>query len=446
MSLADFVLPDIGEGIVECELVEWRIKEGDFINEDQSVADVSTDKALVEITAMHTGRVNKLYYQQGDIAKVHTPLFSIEIEGADNDDSGSDDRSNEKQSNQNSVEEAVKATDDSSLSSKGLQVNNNALATPAVRRIARENNLDLTLVPSSGKDGRVLKEDVLNYLNDDAASTSVSTSVSTSASSSAASQPVSESLSIVSTQPHTSGQPDRIEPVNRIEPIKGIKAVMAAAMSESVATIPHFTYADEVNMSQLMALRAELKERYAKEGIRLTMMPFFIKALSLSLKQFPILNSQVNEDCTELKYLASHNIGMAVDSPSGLLVPNIKNVQDLSIVEIAEQSHRLTEQARAGRMSPNDLKGGTITLSNVGAIGGTVATPIISKPQVAIVALGRVQTLPRFDVEGNVSAAKIMTISWSGDHRVIDGATMAHFSNTWKALLENPASMLMTMR
>jgi len=279
-------------------------------------------------------------------------------------------------------------------------------------------------------------------LNDDAASTSVSTS----ASSSAASQPVSESLSIVSTQPHTSGQPDRIEPVNRIEPIKGIKAVMAAAMSESVATIPHFTYADEVNMSQLMALRAELKERYAKEGIRLTMMPFFIKALSLSLKQFPILNSQVNEDCTELKYLASHNIGMAVDSPSGLLVPNIKNVQDLSIVEIAEQSHRLTEQARAGRMSPNDLKGGTITLSNVGAIGGTVATPIISKPQVAIVALGRVQTLPRFDVEGNVSAAKIMTISWSGDHRVIDGATMAHFSNTWKALLENPASMLMTMR
>ena len=431
MSLADFVLPDIGEGIVECELVEWRIKEGDFINEDQSVADVSTDKALVEITAMHTGRVNKLYYQQGDIAKVHTPLFSIEIEGADNDDSGSDDFSNEKQSNQNSVEEVVKATDDSSLSSKGLQVNNNALATPAVRRIARENNLDLTLVPSSGKDGRVLKEDVLNYLNEDALS------VPTTAH--AASQPSSENVGAASFQALVAGQQDRIEP------IKGIKAVMAAAMSESVATIPHFTYADEVNMSELMALRSELKERYAKQGIRLTMMPFFIKALSLSLKQFPILNSQVNEDCTELKYLASHNIGMAVDSPSGLLVPNIKNVQDLSIVEIAEHSNRLTEQARAGRMSPNDLKGGTITISNVGAIGGTIATPIISKPQVAIVALGRVQTLPRFDVGGNVSAQKIMTISWSGDHRVIDGATMAHFSNTWKAFLENPASMLMTM-
>ena len=415
MSLADFVLPDIGEGIVECELVEWRIKEGDFINEDQSVADVSTDKALVEITAMHTGRVNKLYYQQGDIAKVHTPLFSIDVDGSDS----------EKDSNQNIAVEIDSDNEVSPLSAERMPLNNNALATPAVRRIARENDLDLSLVPSSGKDGRVLKDDVLNYLNKDALS--IKTAI----------QPIDDRFTAANID---SDQQDRIEP------IKGVKAIMAAAMTESVATIPHFTYADEINMSQLMALRTELKERYAKEGIRLTMMPFFIKALSLSLKQFPILNSQVNEDCSELKYLASHNIGMAVDSPSGLLVPNIKDVQNMNIVEIAEQSHRLTEQARAGRISPNDLKGGTITVSNVGAIGGTIATPIISKPQVAIVALGRVQTLPRFDVEGNVSTQKIMTISWSGDHRVIDGATMAHFSNTWKALLENPASMLMTMR
>ena len=415
MSLADFVLPDIGEGIVECELVEWRIKEGDFINEDQSVADVSTDKALVEITAMHTGRVNKLYYQQGDIAKVHTPLFSIDIEGDSDSESGGG--SSVAESEKNTAVDVTKNADESALNPEKVKIQNNALATPAVRRIARENNLDLSLVPSSGKDGRVLKDDVLNYLSADAVSTKAVVNT--------------PSLEVVQ--------------LDHIEPIKGIKAIMAAAMSESVATIPHFTYADEVNMSELIALRTELKERYIKQGIRLTMMPFFIKALSLSLKQFPILNSQVNEDCTELKYLASHNIGMAVDSPSGLLVPNIKNVQDLSIVEIAEHSNRLTEQARAGRMSPNDLKGGTITISNVGAIGGTIATPIISKPQVAIVALGRVQTLPRFDVEGNVSAQKIMTISWSGDHRVIDGATMAYFSNTWKAFLENPASMLMTM-
>jgi len=129
----------------------------------------------------------------------------------------------------------------------------------------------------------------------------------------------------------------------------------------------------------------------------------------------------------------------------GLLVPNIKNVQDLSIIDIAEQGNRLTEQARAGRLSPGDLKGGTITISNVGAIGGTVATPIITKPEVAIVALGKVQSLPRFDESANVVAQKIMTISWSGDHRVMDGATMARFSNTWKGFLENPSSMLMAM-
>ena len=416
MSLADFILPDIGEGIVECELVEWRIKEGDFINEDQPVADVSTDKALVEITAMHTGRVSKLYYQQGEIAKVHTPLFAIDIEGEKKDESKVE--SQISHSEKNTAVEVTQNTDKSALNSKEMQFQNNALATPAVRRIARENNLDLSLVPSSGKDGRVLKDDVLNYLSAD----------------------------VVSTKTVVNTPSLEVAQLDYIEPIKGIKAIMAAAMSESVATIPHFTYADEINMSELMALRSELKESYAKQGIRLTMMPFFIKALSLSLKQFPILNSQVNEDCTELKYLASHNIGMAVDSPLGLLVPNIKDVQHMSIVEIAEHSNRLTELARAGRISPNDLKGGTITISNVGAIGGTIATPIISKPQVAIVALGRVQTLPRFDVEGNVTAQKIMTISWSGDHRVIDGATMAHFSNTWKAFLENPASMLMTMR
>ena len=428
MSLADFILPDIGEGIVECELVEWRIQEGDFINEDQPVADVSTDKALVEITAMHTGRVSKLYYQQGETAKVHTPLFAIEIDGANSDsfDGVSDD--NNLSAEQAPIASLVTANEQA-LDKK------NVLATPAVRRIARENNLDLSLVPSSGPNGRVLKEDAINYLKS-ATDASFSTGMvgpSFSQSHIAASDVIPRDVDAVGVAK------------NYIEPIKGIRAVMAKAMLESASTIPHFTYADEVDMTRLIALRAKLKDSYAKQGVRLTMMPFFIKALSLAIKQFPILNSQVNNDCSELHYLANHNIGMAVDSPTGLLVPNIKNVQDLSIIAIAEESNRLIEQAREGRSSPNDLKDGTITVSNVGAIGGTVATPIISKPEVAIVALGKVQSLPRFDAAGNVCAQKIMTISWSGDHRVIDGATMARFSNTWKAFLEDPSSMLMAM-
>jgi 2-oxoisovalerate dehydrogenase E2 component (dihydrolipoyl transacylase) len=176
------------------------------------------------------------------------------------------------------------------------------------------------------------------------------------------------------------------------------------------------------------------------------MMPFFIKALSLAIEQFPIMNSQVNRDCTELTYFNDHNIGVAVDSKVGLLVPNIKGCQLKSVIQIAEDLTRMTEQAREGRVSPADLKGGTISISNIGALGGTVATPIINKPEVAIVALGKVQTLPRFNARGEVEARQLMQISWSGDHRVIDGGTIARFTNLWKQYLEQPATMLMAMR
>lgn len=439
-TIIDFIMPDIGEGIVECEVVEWLVAEGDDIEEDQRIADVSTDKALVEIPSMHTGRVVKLHYAQGEIAKVHSPMFAIAVKGTASNHSV-------EPASISKIIVSADAQSDKALAIEQQQV----LATPAVRRIARENNLNLSLVPSSGKNGRVLKEDALNYLQQLAVGQSSTQAIQpTLVSQSAviknmATNMAANAAANTRTSASSTSAIGSRSSQDYIEPIKGMRAIMAKTMMESVTTIPHFTYADEVDMSNLIALRAELKEGYAKQGVRLTMIPFFIKALSLAIKQYPILNSQVNEDCTQLHYLASHNIGMAVDSPAGLLVPNIKNVQDLSIINIAEHSNRLTEQARAGRLSPSDLKGGTITISNVGAIGGTVATPIITKPEVAIVALGKMQLLPRFDAAGNVTGQKIMTISWSGDHRVIDGATMARFSNTWKAFLENPSSMLMAM-
>ena len=170
-----------------------------------------------------------------------------------------------------------------------------------------------------------------------------------------------------------------------------------------------------------------------------------MKALSLAIKDFPVMNSQPNSDCTELRYFSEHNIGVAVDSKVGLLVPNVKGCQAKSIVDIARDLGRLTDSAREGRVSPADLKGGTITISNIGAIGGTVATPIINKPEVAIVALGKVQNLPRFNAKGEVEARQLMQISWSGDHRIIDGGTIARFTNLWKQYLEQPTSMLVNM-
>ncbi|MEO2279482.1 dihydrolipoyllysine-residue acetyltransferase [Pseudoalteromonas pernae] len=420
-ALEDFILPDIGEGIVECEIVEWLVTEGDDIKEDQPVCDVMTDKALVQIPAKYDGKVMKLYYQKGDIAKVHSPLFQMEIAGsgvgatAGATASASSDNATESQST------APATTANANKPSSEPVAQGKALASPAVRRRARELDIDISTVPGSGKNGRVFKEDIEKFVSskDSAQSaTPANTSVAPSA-------PVSGGT--------------------RVEPIKGMKAAMAKQMVASVSTIPHFTYSDEIDLTDLIALRGSMKEQYKQQGVKLTMMPFFIKALSLAIKEFPVLNSQVNEDCTELTYFDDHNIGMAVDSKLGLLVPNVKQVQNKSIVEVANEVSRLTDSAREGRVSPADLKSGTISISNIGAIGGTTATPIINKPEVAIVALGKVQQLPCFNAKGEVEARAIMQVSWSGDHRVIDGGTIARFNNLWKDYLEQPTKMLMAM-
>jgi 2-oxoisovalerate dehydrogenase E2 component (dihydrolipoyl transacylase) len=412
----DFILPDIGEGIVECELVEWLVKEGEVIVEDQPIADVMTDKALVQIPSMYSGVVEKLYYKQGDIAKVHSPLFSMTPEG----DSSTNDSVEAKAEpeSKSEVKPEVKAPVDSVKAEpvvSNTKDNGKALASPAVRRVARELDINIHQVEGSGKKGRVYKDDVVAYSQNGA---------------SAVSTVVAGGAIIGSTS---------------VEPIRGIKKIMATAMQNSVSTIPHFTYCEEIDLTELIALRGELKDVYAKQDIKLTMMPFFMKAMSLAIKEYPLVNTKVNEDCTELTYFNDHNIGMAVDSKVGLLVPNIKQVQTKSILDLANDIMRLTNDARSGRVASEDLKGGTITISNIGAIGGTVATPIINKPEVAIVALGKLQKLPRFNDQGDVVARSIMQVSWSGDHRVIDGGTIARFCNLWKSFLEKPSHMLVHM-
>ncbi|MBA6233061.1 MULTISPECIES: dihydrolipoyllysine-residue acetyltransferase [unclassified Colwellia] len=409
----DFILPDIGEGIVECELVEWLVKEGDVIVEDQPIADVMTDKALVQIPAMHNGTVTKLYYAKGEIAKVHAPLFEIEKRSVNtNEPAAVAVKSVETPTVSVAKEVAV-----SNINVEKKVVNSKAVASPAVRRVARELNVNIHEIPGSGKKGRVYKEDVVSFTKVPVVST--------------------ENVTQVAAVAQSGGK--------RVEPIRGIKAAMAKAMVRSVSTIPHFTYCEEIDMTNLMALRSGMKDAYAKQDIKLTMMPFFMKSISLALKEFPIVNTQVNDDCTEITYFDDHNIGMAVDSKVGLLVPNVKQVQNKSIVDVAKDIMRLTDSARAGRVGAEDLKGGTITISNIGAIGGTVATPIINKPESAIVALGKLQKLPRFNDKGEVEARYIMQVSWSGDHRVIDGGSIARFCNLWKSFLEEPSNMLMHM-
>lgn len=404
----DFILPDIGEGIVECEVIEWKVKVGDLIEEDQIIVDVSTDKAIVEIPSMYNGLVTHLFYAQGEIAKVNLPLFSIEIENIEASAAAVPENDAQIQA-QDRPEQLSSPTSSSLVASINTD---SVLSTPAVRKMAREHDLDLAAIVGTGKQGRVLKEDILNYLSMDKA--------------------------VISPQ-YASNDSDRIEV------IKGVRKIMGERMSEAVSTIPHFTYMDEMDVSELMHTRQLLKDAYGSEDLKMTLMPLFIKALSLAMIEFPIINSRTNDDYTELTYIKSHNIGMAVDGQTGLLVPNIKNVQTLGLLAIAREVTRLTEAARSGKINPQELAGGTVTISNIGAIGGTMATPIIPKPSVAIVALGKIQTLPRFDEHGNVVARKIMTLSWSGDHRIIDGGTIARFNNLWMRYLQNPALMLAVM-
>ena len=433
-EIDDFILPDIGEGIVECEIVKWNVAEGDTIQEDQSVVEVMTDKAVVEIPAKNAGVVHKLYYKQGDIAKVHAPLFALALEGVVSS------QPNAKSSEQESVQQASVSSPESSPGGAEIMASTwqngrfeppvvipgKVLASPAVRRVARENNIDLNKVSGSGKKGRILKQDVL----------SISSSQVTQQD--AASVHVDQLSNNVMNADNTTGV--------RVEKVRGIQAAMAKQMSASVYTIPHFTVSDEVRMDNLMALRAKLKPSFEAQGVKLSFMPFFIKAMSLALNEFPTINAQLNDDVTEISYFSDHNIGFAVDSKIGLLVPNIKRVQTLSLFEIAQKMQVIIEQARAGKVSGEDLKGGTISISNIGAIGGITATPVINKPEAAIVALGKTQKLPRFNDNGEVEAQHIMMANWSGDHRLIDGATMVRFNNLWMSYLFEPENMLMHMR
>ena len=409
--LKDFILPDIGEGIVECEIVEWLVKEGDHIEEDQAVVELMTDKAVVQIPAAESGTVVKFHYQQGEIAKVHTALFSIETEAMGSQSTGPVAQApsppaaspvSEAQTVPSSVGEAVSAK---SVAPK------KPLATPAVRKLARELEIDLRQVSGSGKNGRILKADLAKY------------------------QPEQlPGLPVEAHLPATAG--------GRIEPLKGVKLVMARRMSESAATIPHFGYGEEIDLTRLMALRNQLKGPLAKSGVKLTLMSFFMKALELAVREHPLLNSRLNAEVSEIVYQEHCHIGMAVDTSIGLLVPNVKNVQKRTILEIAQEVHRLTEAARAGKVDPADMQGGTITISNIGTVGGVYGIPIINPPEVAVVALGKAQPLPRYNSAGALESRQLMQAHWSADHRLIDGGTMARFCNTWKNFLENPDMML----
>ncbi|XP_055331508.1 lipoamide acyltransferase component of branched-chain alpha-keto acid dehydrogenase complex, mitochondrial-like [Paramacrobiotus metropolitanus] len=433
-NIIQFKLSDIGEGIAEVIVKEWFVKPGSKVNQFDAICEVQSDKASVTITSRYDGTISKLHYNVDDIAKVGTALVDILLKDGIQSSSGS--------------KQAVVPDDMSSLQDTRREIKEHvkSLAAPAVRRIAMENNITLADVQGTGRDGRVLKEDVIRYLEsmkDTKArigAPPISADTPTKPTTSAAKPTIPAAVKSI-LQP---SQPGKV-PADVTEPIKGIKKAMVKSMTAALS-IPHFGYCDEIDMSQIHGLRRQLKELAQSRGIKFSYMPIVIKAASLALTQFPILNAHVDEKCENIIYKGAHNIGVAMDTENGLMVPNIKNIQLKSCLEIAADLNALQDRATRNQLLPADLRDATFSLSNIGSIGGTYAKPVIPPPTVAIGALGKIQILPRFGQNDEVKKCYIMQISWSADHRVIDGATMARFSNLWKAYLENPSLLLLDMK
>jgi 2-oxoisovalerate dehydrogenase E2 component (dihydrolipoyl transacylase) len=429
-----FKLADIGEGISEVEITEWFVKVGDKIDEFDRLCEVQSDKATVEITSPHECTIQSLEYAVGDMAKVGTPLLHMVIEGEDAPAAAPAAAA--------AAAAPAAAASSGAPSAAAAASGGKVLATPATRHMAKQHNLDLGTVAGTGRDGRVTKEDVLAYMSG-AAPAVAAAAPAVAAAAPAAAAPAAPAAAPAAPLPAATLKSVAPLAEDRIEPIKGIRKAMFAQMTAALS-VPSFGFADEVCMDELMALRKVLKPMAAAHGVpNFTLMPLLVKATSLALSEHPLLNSQISADGKQLAYKAAHNIGVAMDTPSGLLVPNIKNVQQRTLLSIALELARLAADAKAGKLQPADLKGGTFTLSNIGNLGGTYTGPVINLPEVAIAGMGKIRPTPRYNAEGELVKEAVMQISWSGDHRVIDGAAMARFSNSWIGYLETPGTMLL---
>ncbi|KAI0008035.1 2-oxoacid dehydrogenases acyltransferase-domain-containing protein [Xylariaceae sp. FL0662B] len=445
------LLADIGEGIVECEIIQWFVEPDARVEEFSPLCEVQSDKASVEITSRFSGVVRKLYYEAGEMAKVGKPFVDIDIhEGAKQEDldaltapSPSSGAASEPL-NKHTLDKPPQANGSGSISSKAeasasddpksqqVPVHKGkyaSLATPAVRHLSKELNIDITEVLGTGKDGRVLKEDIYRFVERRDSAT----------------QPVRASSTIPAS---TDKQ------IETTVQMTNTQQQMFKTMTRSL-NIPHFLYADEVDFSQLFELRRRLNGVLSQPGqkgevSKLSYLPFIIKAVSLALYQYPILNARVDVDAQTSKptlvHRSQHNIGIAMDTPSGLLVPVIKNVGAKNVLSIAEELARLQSQAVAGKLSAQDLNGGTITVSNIGNIGGTYVSPVIVEREVAILGIGRIRAIPAFDDQDRVIRKQVCNFSWSADHRVVDGATLARAADVVRKIVEEPDVMVLHLR
>lgn len=419
------VLSDIGEGVKEVQIIQWFVEEGAPIEEWSPLCEVQSDKASVEITSKYTGVIKKIYFGQDDVVQTGDTLLEIEVEGdAESEQPAEQEAGESEQIAQSDAAGDKTAASEPAPAPEPKQPGKHAsLATPAVRGLLKEHNLAIEDITGTGKDGRVMKEDVFKHL-EEASQRSSASSIS---------------------KPEIDAK--QTETAQKLTPVQ---SAMFKSMTGSLS-IPHFLFSDSVDLTTLSSMRSRLNGlRNPDTTPKYSYMPFMIKAVSLALNQYPLLNARLdltaNPQKPQLMFRSVHNIGVAMDTPNGLIVPVIKAVNARSITSIAEELQRLAQLGQAGKLSNNDLTGGTITVSNIGNIGGEVVAPVIVEGQLAIMGVGKIKKVPVFADDGiTVKPALQANISWSADHRVVDGATMARVATKVQKYLEEPGTMIADM-
>lgn len=430
MGLYSFKLPDIGEGMHEGEIVKWHVQAGDSVEEDQVILEVQNDKAVVEIPSPVKGTVKEVKVAEGTVAVVGDELIVFEVEGADHAEAPQPAASAPEPavSGQEPAREAA-----SSPASAGAFAGAAAevLATPGVRKLAREKGVDIRLVKGSGRHGQVTREDVLAFAEGRGAEAERK---ETGAAEPAAVKPADTARAAQAAEP-AAGLEERV-------PLRGIRKAIAAAMVKSVYTAPHVTVMDEADVTKLVAYRERIKPLMEQKGIKITYLPFIVKALVAAARDFPALNASIDEEAGEIVYKKYYHVGIATDTDQGLLVPVIRDADRKSMWMIAAEIKELAGRAREGKLAPQEMQGGTITITNIGSAGGLFFTPVINYPEVAILGTGRIAEKPVVR-DGEIVIGQVMALSLSFDHRLIDGATAQHALNRIKQLLEDPELLVL---
>lgn len=491
----EFTLPDVGEGVAEGELVSWLVEPGDTVTEDQPVAEVETDKALVEVPSPTDGTVRELHWEEGDVVPVGDLFVTYDVEGEETPAAGQ-------------AETDAAAAEETETSSGRV------FAPPSVRKLARKLGLDVESVEGTGPSGRLTEDDVREAAETDAGAAEPAEPATTGAAETTATDdtdatptqgtatggtgsalvdsadrdttlaaPATRNLAeeqgvdidAVPTDEVRDGEPfvtpeavmeyakaqQRAQeadaaavatgepgPRERREPFRGVRKTIADAMVESKFSAPHVTHHDEVDVTKLVEARERLKPVAEEQGIRLTFMPFIMKAVVAALEEFPEVNAVIDEESEEIVYRNYHNIGVATATDVGLMVPVVEDADHKGMIQLSSEMNELVAKARERTIGPDELRGSTFTITNIGGIGGEYATPILNYPESAILAVGEIKRKPRVVVdeetgEESIEPRSIMTLSLSFDHRLIDGAVGARFTNEVMRYLEDPELLLL---